>query len=373
VINNQNNIYSPFDALIEHEFINGRWVGYHIDFGFRKLPKTAAERGLQQQIDIAWFYRTFESRLVKASAALKFKARPFLIASPSLPVPRIHEPLTSGGLVVCPGILLVPKSTHFDGRTLGEELEANQVRYLRPKGKLYSIEIVSVLQGAGKFVGELLQNRRTSSDFLSDAILLPHAKRMVQAYHPRNRLILAYDEWIRRYLEGREWRGYLLTFMFNHLDGNRAAVLTQMRQEITWFYGRLLTRIHRRPRPAGAKPYLPLLIAAPDVAVPKQQGKLSIEDVTINDGLHHHAVLLVPVNTRLDHGVDVEVANNEEVYLGRHGKLRHIDVRPITEPEGDVVGYALKQVARDPISVDDILILPKAPSELVPRSELKRG
>jgi hypothetical protein len=176
----------------------------------------------------------------------------------------IREPLTSGSLVVCRGILLVPKSTHLGGRTPGAELEANQARYLRPEGKLCRIEVVSALQGAGKFVGELLQNRRTSPDFLSDAILLPHAKRMVQAYHPRNRLILAYDEWIRGYLEGREWHGYLLTFMFNHLDGNRAAVLTQMRQEITWFYGRLLTRIHRRPRSAGAKPYLPVLIAAPD-------------------------------------------------------------------------------------------------------------
>ena len=90
-------------------------------------------------------------------------------------------------------------------------------------------------------------------------------------------------------------------------------------------------------------------------------------------GLHHHAVLLVPVNTRLDHGVDVEVAENKAVYLGRHGKLRHIDVQPIGKPEGDVVGYALKQVARNPTSVDDVLVLPKAPSELIPRAELRRG
>ena len=55
---------------------------------------------------------------------------------------------------------------------------------------------------------------------------------MVQAYHPRDRLTLAHDEWVRRYLEGRKWRGYLLTFMFNHLGGNHAAVLAQMQQEI---------------------------------------------------------------------------------------------------------------------------------------------
>jgi hypothetical protein len=51
-------------------------------------------------------------------------------------------------------------------------------------------------------------------------------------------------------------------------------------------------------------------------------------------------MLLVLANTRLNHGVDVEVADNKEAYLGRHAKLRDIDVRPITETGGDVVGYA---------------------------------
>ena len=85
-----------------------------------------------------------------------------------------------------------------------------------------------------------------------------------------------------------------------------------------------------------------MLIVAPGVPVLKRRGKPSVRDVAVNNGLHHHAILLVLANTRLDHGVDVEVANDKEAYLGRHGKLRHIDVRPITEPEGDVVGYALK-------------------------------
>ena len=59
--------------------------------------------------------------------------------------------------------------------------------------------------------------------------------------------------------------------------------------------------------------------------------------------------------------------------MGRHGKLHHIDVRPITMTENEVVEYALKQVARNPMSVDDVLILPKAASELIPKSELQRG
>jgi hypothetical protein len=66
-------------------------------------------------------------------------------------------------------------------------------------------------------------------------------------------------------------------------------------------------------------------------------------------------------------------ADNKEAYLGRHGKLRDFDVRPITETEGDVVGYAVEQVARNPASVDDILVLSKAASELIRRSELQRG
>ncbi len=116
-----------------------------------------------------------------------------------------------------------------------------------------------------------------------------------------------------------------------------------------------------------------MLIAAPGVPVPKRRGKPSVRDVAVNNGLHHHAILLVPANARLDHGVDGEVADNKEASLGRHGKLRDIDVQPITETEGDVVGYALKQVARNPMSVDDVLILPKAASELIPRSEFQRG
>jgi hypothetical protein len=111
-----------------------------------------------------------------------------------------------------------------------------------------------------------------------------------------------------------------------------------------------------------------LVIAASGVPVPKRRGKPSVRDVAVNNGLHHHAILLVLASTRLDHGVDVEAAGNKEAYLGRHGKLRDIDVRPITETEGDVVGCALKQVARNPASVDDILVLSKAASELSRRS-----
>ena len=116
-----------------------------------------------------------------------------------------------------------------------------------------------------------------------------------------------------------------------------------------------------------------MLIAAPGVPVPKRRGKPSVRDVAVGNGLRHHAILLVLANARLDHGVDVEAADNKEAYLGRHGKLRDIDVRPITETEGDVAGYALKQVARNPASVDGILVPPKASSELIRRSELQRG
>jgi len=49
-----------------------------------------------------------------------------------------------------------------------------------------------------------------------------------------------------------------------------------------------------------------LLIVAPGVPVLKRRGKPSVRDVAVNNGLHHHAILLVLANTRLDHGVDVE-------------------------------------------------------------------
>jgi hypothetical protein len=116
------------------------------------------------------------------------------------------------------------------------------------------------------------------------------------------------------------------------------------------------------PRSAGARPYSPLLIAAPGVPVPKRWGKPSVRDVAVNNGLRHHAILLVLANARLDHGVDVEAAGNKEAYLGRHGKLRDIDVWPITETGATWLGTR-EQVARNPASVDDVVVLPKAESE----------
>jgi hypothetical protein len=65
------------------------------------------------------------------------------------------------------------------------------------------------------------------------------------------------------------------------------------------------------PRSAGARPCSPLSIAAPGVPVPKRRGKPSVRDVAVDNGLHHHAILLVLASTRLDHGVDVEVADEE--------------------------------------------------------------
>jgi len=131
----QTDNHSPFSALIGTESTNGRWIGYHLNFWFGTMPRSAAERGQQRQSDVEWFFRHFESRLIRTPAAAgSLRSRPFLIASPSLPVPMKHEPSTlTESLEVCRRIFLMPTGTHIGGRTLGEELDANQARYLRPK------------------------------------------------------------------------------------------------------------------------------------------------------------------------------------------------------------------------------------------------
>jgi hypothetical protein len=63
------------------------------------------------------------------------------------------------------------------------------------------------------------------------------------------------------------------------------------------------------------------------------KGLLPLDDVSVNDGPHHHAIFLVPSKGRLRRGVDGELAK-EATYLGQHGRLSHIDVRPITD-KGD--------------------------------------
>src|SRR2546421_7180190 len=100
--------------------------------------------------------------------------------------------------------------------------------------------------------------------------------------------ISAYGLRVKEHLDSG-WSGYLITLLFNPLRGSQVQMNREMKSEIEGLYASFLTRLIRRPHSADATK--PVLIASPDWPVPKKQKKL-LSEITTNDGLHYHGILL---------------------------------------------------------------------------------
>ena len=178
-------------------------------------------------------------------------------------------------------------------------------------------------------------------------------------------LIDAYGDWLQQWLD-QGWDGYLLTFMFNQLPGSRRAMVQQMHQHVeNRWYGRLATRMVRKPSSPIWVPFLPKGIFVPDLPVSKG-AKQSLRDVSINEGLHMHGVMVANRWVRIPETLDVYFEENLSKFLV--GKLRHIDVEQITDSPRYVVGYGMKGLKRPIFSEDDVLVLPRDVSELLGRT-----
>lgn len=161
--------------------------------------------------------------------------------------------------------------------------------------------------------------------------------------------------------QGRVDAGFepsLVTFMFARLPGNPSAVVGQMRDEATRVFSALITRVVRRPRRSVGS--LPIMIAAPDAPVPKCNKNTA--GSAQNAGVHMHGVLLLPPRSRLRTNIVEHFRLNDALYRGR--SLERIDVRPITHSPQRVVDYLLKGIRRRRFGLDDMLVLPRAISEL---------
>jgi len=191
-------------------------------------------------------------------------------------------------------------------------------------------------------------------------------------YNSKQRIfavIQGYGTWVNTFIsEG--WNAYLVTFMFKPLPGNRHAIINQMQRKVEAFYSTLVTRVVRYNRSKDLQHLLPRLIGAPDVPVFKH-AKQSISDVCINDGLHFHAIVLIPKRCRLRVDLAQHVQDKYQAYVHKDGRLTRIDVQPITETPKKVTGYGLKAVKNGITPNDDILILPKSLSELGAREKRK--
>jgi hypothetical protein len=161
----------------------------------------------------------------------------------------------------------------------------------------------------------------------------------------------------------REWNAYLFTFTFNKLPGRERALLEQMRNEIERVYATLITQVAQKPTSVNWQHKLPILIASPDFAG-SRHGRITLQELTVNGGLHYHAVVLIPPVSCLDEDLTEHMPRKYSAYLGQKNRINTIDVQRITYAPGSAVEYSLKAFKSGRFSDDHLLVLPKALSEL---------
>jgi hypothetical protein len=182
------------------------------------------------------------------------------------------------------------------------------------------------------------------------------------AYNNENiqKLLGAYGQWVHDHM-AYGWHGYFLSFMFSQILGSDQARMLEMRKHLTWFYGRLAKNSVPKASDPKWSSFLPKAILAPDFPVFKHS-KLHLKDVTINNGLHWHGLVLkTPLSPMLHEPLDVHI----EKYLRKYlvGSIRQIDVERITHTPEYVTGYGMKAL-KYRFSPDEIIIFPRTVSEL---------
>ena len=117
----------------------------------------------------------------------------------------------------------------------------------------------------------------------------------------------------------------------------------------------------RKPRSPTWAPLLPKGLFVPDLPVFKWT-KTPILDVSTNNGLHMHGIILANRWGRLTDPLDVHFRDKRATYVA--GKIRSIDVVKIKNRPQYTTDYAGKGLKRPCFNADHILILPRTLSEL---------
>jgi hypothetical protein len=173
-------------------------------------------------------------------------------------------------------------------------------------------------------------------------------------------IVRAYGRWIQEHVE-MGWDPYWFTFMFDHLPDQMDARLQQMHREIIRMYGKLATRVVRRPKSPNWAHLLPRGVFFPDVPAFKST-KTRQNNSSVNRGLHMHGIVLVSKEGRLKHGLDEHVHGHRDLYQTQ--TMYRIYVEPIRDKSAYVTDYGGKAIKNNRFSTDDILILPKTTAEL---------
>jgi hypothetical protein len=179
--------------------------------------------------------------------------------------------------------------------------------------------------------------------------------------HRIKQLLQAYGQWVHDHMT-YGWHGYFLSFMFSQIQDLNTPRIEIMKKHLGWFYGRLAKASVPKASSPKWSPFLPKIILAPDLPVFKHS-KVQLRDVTINNGLHWHGLVMVhSLAPKLPGNLDVHINENLRKYLV--GSIRTIGVEPITHDPEYVTGYGMKGLKKKHICDDDILIFPRTVSEL---------
>jgi len=184
----------------------------------------------------------------------------------------------------------------------------------------------------------------------------------VMPYQERVQLILHYNEMIKQYSD-YNWRPYFINFMFNHIPGRKSVKLKVMTDEVVRVYSTLATHVVRKPRSASHREWLPIFLGCPDAPVPKRNKEL-MRNIRVNDGWHFNGCFLLPPpdRCRLTVPLGGHFDQRQELYYRDGRPLDRIHATAMNRME--IADYTLKHFQRGNISSDDILILPRAQSEL---------
>lgn len=182
------------------------------------------------------------------------------------------------------------------------------------------------------------------------------------SFHNRIRTIDEIASFVKERIDAG-YKPYFLTFMFDQLNGNRQTILSQMNFQIEKFNSLLITRVHRSPNSKGANNNLPILIGFADLPAIFKNTKKPLVDVVTNDGLHFHAILLIPRKSRIKGSFIDHYEKNKHVYIG-DGPLDRIHVLKIKSKTNYIVQYTFKAFKWNRISWDEgFMLFPKSASE----------
>jgi hypothetical protein len=208
---------------------------------------------------------------------------------------------------------------------------------------------------------------RSYGDWITDLLNFPHQEDPLTYLYrkmsacPRGTMEHM-SRWATEYTE-LEWTPYHVIIMFRHISGSEQEKIRQMHKDISSFYGKLASWVVRDPESPKNAHLLLRAVFFPDG--PYYTGrKKGLSEVTINDGLHFHGLLLVPARSRLKVPFLQHLRDKKRIYNRRNILMYY--ATPIRDHHQFVADYAGKAVKRGRLSYDDVLVLPRTGKELQP-------